>query len=377
MSGNELHIAFADAGQIMAAGIVLPLVGMSVVALRFWLRYAQKLSFGMDDWSILGALVFITAMGISVIYGVSQKTLGYPSPPFPSLDAELFQVTPKQRLTELLLWLTWVLMIPGNGLIKISAVMLYRRIFVVGRWSAFDIVTQVTLVLCTVWTIAFFFATIFGCGLHVDDSWAPLAVIGSCNTNKRLEALVTTDLATDIFVWALPMIPVWGLNMKTSQKAYVTGIFALSAVSLVAAIVRLIIETEIMNGGYAATTNADLTLGDLIYWSMIESGLALIAACLPTLRVLLTYSPVKSALSSVRSTLKLNSFKSPFGSKATTLSNPTGYSEISAITKISQTSSRTEAYVNMTDDEENMNSIPLAPVAPVRAYIHSHAKSKV
>ena len=57
MSGNELHIAFADAGQIMAAGIVLPLVGMSVVALRFWLRYNQKLSIGMDDWSILGALV--------------------------------------------------------------------------------------------------------------------------------------------------------------------------------------------------------------------------------------------------------------------------------------------------------------------------------
>jgi len=86
--------------------------------------------------------------------------------------------------------------------------MLYRRIFVVNNRSTFDLVTRLTLILCILWTIGFFFATIFGCGVHVDDSWAPLAVIGSCNTNMRLEALVTTDLATDIFVWALPMIPV-------------------------------------------------------------------------------------------------------------------------------------------------------------------------
>ena len=99
-------------------------------------------------------------------------------------------------------------MIPGNGLIKISAVLLYRRLFVVTKGSRFDTLTRVTLVVCILWTIAFFFATIFGCGVHVDDSWAPLAVIGSCNTNMRLEALVTTDLATDIFVWTLPMIPV-------------------------------------------------------------------------------------------------------------------------------------------------------------------------
>ena len=56
-SGNELHIAFAGAGEIMAAGIVLPLVGISVVSLRFWLRLVQKSSIGMDDWTIAGALV--------------------------------------------------------------------------------------------------------------------------------------------------------------------------------------------------------------------------------------------------------------------------------------------------------------------------------
>ena len=153
-----------------------------------------------------------------------------------------------------------------------------------------------------------------------------------------------------------------------------------------------------MNGGYAARTNADrenhpsfvlknntdntqVTLGDLIYWSMIESGLALIAACLPTLHHLLTRSPIKSFISSIRSTLKGTSFKSPFASKATTLNNPSAYSEISAVTKISQTSSRrtdTGPYVALTDEEENMGGVALAPITPLRAHIHSpHARSNV
>ena len=57
----------------------------------------------------------------------------------------------------------------------------------------------------TVWTAAFFLATVFGCGQHFDYPWAPLLYISECNTNTRLDALMISDLITDVFVWLLPL----------------------------------------------------------------------------------------------------------------------------------------------------------------------------
>ncbi|CAG8958209.1 hypothetical protein HYFRA_00000562 [Hymenoscyphus fraxineus] len=117
--------------------------------------------------------------------------------------------------------------------------------------------------------------------------------------------------------------------MKTSKKAYVTGILMLAAVSLAAAVVRLIIETEILNGGYAAHTDVNLTLTNLLYWTMIESGLALISACLPTLHYFAARSTIR--VGSIRSLLHLDSLRSPFSSRVTGTSGTSPYSEITVV----------------------------------------------
>lgn len=98
-------------------------------------------------------------------------------------------------------------MIPANGCIKLSAILFYRRVFVVNKRSTFDIVTKLSLIVMAMWTVAFFLATIFGCGKHFAYPWAPLLYISECNTNTRLDALMISDLMTDVFVWLLP-IPV-------------------------------------------------------------------------------------------------------------------------------------------------------------------------
>ena len=98
-------------------------------------------------------------------------------------------------------------MIPANGFIKLSALFLYRRIFVVNKKTLFDIAIKVSIVVCSLWMVAFFFATLVGCGTHFDYPWRSLFYISMCNTNKRLDALMISDLATDIIVWLLP-IPV-------------------------------------------------------------------------------------------------------------------------------------------------------------------------
>lgn len=57
MSANELAISFVGPGEVTAAGVALPVVGIIVVALRFWLRGYQKVKLGLDDYTILVALV--------------------------------------------------------------------------------------------------------------------------------------------------------------------------------------------------------------------------------------------------------------------------------------------------------------------------------
>lgn len=62
-----------------------------------------------------------------------------------------------------------------------------------------------------------------------------------------------------------------------------------------------------------------VTVSTILYWSMIEAGLAIVAACLPTLQYLVRKSSLDSMFSSVRSAFSLHSFpsqRSSLGTKA-------------------------------------------------------------
>lgn len=73
MSTNELPIAFVSQGQVLAAGVLFPVVGTTIIGLRFWQRQRVRNRIGADDWCILAALVFSIAMGITLIYGMCEK----------------------------------------------------------------------------------------------------------------------------------------------------------------------------------------------------------------------------------------------------------------------------------------------------------------
>ena len=109
-------------------------------------------------------------------------------------------------------------MIPGNGLIKLSAIFLYRRIFIVHKGSTFDVLSKIMVIICSLWTVGFFFAQIFGCGENFKAPFhSLLAEVGSCNTNTRLDALMISDLITDILVWVMPMPVASALSQRSVQ----------------------------------------------------------------------------------------------------------------------------------------------------------------
>lgn len=79
-------------------------------------------------------------------------------------------------------------------------------------------------------------------------------------------------------------------------------------------------------------TSSAVTITTILYWSMIEAGLAIIASCLPTLQALFVKGSLQSMVASIRSMISLQSIRShsSHGSKKSRQGQPP-YSEIHGI----------------------------------------------
>ena len=103
-----------------------------------------------------------------------------------------------------------LMQIVALGLVKLSFLFFYRRIFVTGvsktsKW--FSRVTWGLIILISVWTIGFFFALLFSCKGHWSAFWSSVVDLATqCVKTLNLEmALATTDFATDVIIMILPI----------------------------------------------------------------------------------------------------------------------------------------------------------------------------
>jgi len=130
------------------------------------------------------------------------------------------------------------------------------------------------------------------------------------------EALFITDLVLDFFIFVLPMYKVWKLQMSVGRRLAVMGILGLGALAMVASAIKVGIIVELVqvvasgftNGDKLLSTDPDILESIILYWTMLESGIAVIVACLPTLNSLIHASP--NLLRSLRSMLSVNSMGS-------------------------------------------------------------------
>ncbi|KAL9600905.1 MAG: hypothetical protein Q9219_002840 [cf. Caloplaca sp. 3 TL-2023] len=156
--------SYPSPDEIMAAGTVLPAVGLFIVALRFYTRHKKSAGIGLDDWLILPASAF--------------------------LEYALLQ-----------------LMIAAYGFIKISVLCFYRRIFNVDRRAFFNRFTQLFIIVIIIWTVAFYFAYAFVCGTHFSAYWGNVLVSGKyCPYGLKInEGLLISDFITDVGILCVPL----------------------------------------------------------------------------------------------------------------------------------------------------------------------------
>ncbi|KAK0511778.1 hypothetical protein JMJ35_006351 [Cladonia borealis] len=285
---------FVDAQESIAIGSALPVVCLIVVALRFWTRRLQKVQICMDDWWAVASLLAVIGGGACLVNGSCIGVMGYrtPAPPLylSPLERALY-LDPTTVLVEKILFPALIILTLALGFIKLSILSFYRRIFVINRGSTMDIITKLSMSVILLWTIAFVLLTTFCCGTKFAANWGSIPEqLQNCpvgSTNKY--GLAISDLILDLFIFILPLPFIWRLHLKPQRKLAVSGIFLLAAIAVGASIARLVLYVQAIEA-YASETIVDINqyATVFLYWSMLECGLALIAACLPPTSYLFT-----------------------------------------------------------------------------------------
>ncbi|CAD6589828.1 MAG: hypothetical protein ASARMPREDX12_004046 [Alectoria sarmentosa] len=307
---NGTTFVWNTKGQVIAAAALLPSLGIVLVGLRFYVRIKTKAGLGADDWLTVPALPW------GVFIGVGENVIAHTTAPDPdsSPEAQLYQISPAQELLEKIYFIFYTLMIPAYGLIKLSVIFFYRRLFVKGTNSRFDSITKASIVIVILWTIAFFFAHVFACGVYISNTWGPLTDLKHCaNGDVIANGLFISDFLSDLLVLVLPMPIIARLHMSTTRKLNVIAVLMLGTMSFCASIVRMVFNFQITAAGLAKKTDVDGSLEvltTLLYWSMIEAGLSLIASCLPSIHVIFASSSLPSIIARVRSAISLHSIHS-------------------------------------------------------------------
>lgn len=305
-------MSYINGKSVIAIGVLFPALGAAAVTARFYVRRNRKISLGVDDWLCLPALACVTGCAITLIIGSAGHAIGYHSKP-----EETAANNDKIVFLEKCEFAFNIMSPLALGFIKLSILFFYRRIF---RGRAFELLNWILIALVVLWTLGFFLVQVFDCRTHFSTNWGTLAELQKClSTFHQRLAYSISDVIIDVFIFLFPVPLIWMLHMSLERKLAVTGIFLLGALALVAGILRLVVFAEILGGGHTQVVLRILgvvilddmaVVGLILFWPMIQMGVALVAACLPTLRPLFHGLSPESVIQSVRSNLSLSSLRS-------------------------------------------------------------------
>ncbi|KAI0157122.1 hypothetical protein GGR52DRAFT_190861 [Hypoxylon sp. FL1284] len=293
---------------VYAVAIILILASAAAIALRYKARRIRAAPWKADDWLVSSAMLFTWGLGIILIHGASQGTLGTHTAINPKTGAVI--VSPHDNQVSMYSAISQLLTVIALGTLKFGVVMFYRRIFIRDWYRKLSIAV---LVIIALWTVAFFFATLFQCnGGNLNLRWKSAETFKySCYRYKGIQlAHCVTDVATDLVVLAMPVNEVWKLRMTVRQKLVTSLIFLIGFLSTAAGTARLVIFSE---DSLETTVGARDVRGvgtNVLVWGYVEVGVGVVAACLPTLKPIFDNRSLDSIVASVRSKVSLRSLNS-------------------------------------------------------------------
>ena len=110
-----------------------------------------------------------------------------------------------------------------TGCVKLTFLFTYRSIFSMQSRIKTFIYIGIVFVACL--TASLFFASVFTCN-PVQRAW-DISIPGSCHDPQILAWVsAISSSATDLYIWVLPIVPLWRLNMRMERKLKVMVAFS-------------------------------------------------------------------------------------------------------------------------------------------------------
>ncbi|KAK5076367.1 hypothetical protein LTR64_006153 [Lithohypha guttulata] len=253
--------------ELYGIDITFTVLAVASVALRFWARHHSEAKCGWDDWLVLVSM-FLVFINFALNAVMIEHGLGLQAADVP-LES-LFTIGKAIYGDE-------IVYVVALATIKVAILVMYCRVFVL---RSFKIAAWILSTITVVWSLMFIFICVFQCS-PIPRAWN-LTIPGKClNLRAVFIGNAVPNIVTDAIILCMPLYHVWKLHVRLAQRLALTGIFLLGAFVIVASIYRFttVLQLNPMNLSYTLKTPTT--------WSHVEVSVALISACLPTMRPLL------------------------------------------------------------------------------------------
>ncbi|KAF4921666.1 Satratoxin biosynthesis SC1 cluster protein 4 [Colletotrichum viniferum] len=264
-------------GQMIGLAVGFMIIPTIFYVLRIWAKLLVK-RFAWDDYLAgFALLVSITCCTLQLATAIHGH-LGQHQPTFP--DGSPIMDDPGLIFFEETKFALNMISILGLGLVKSSILVLYRSLFPSRR---FHYVVYAALAFVIGWTVSFFFSHLFTC--------YPITVFiepyygNSCvQTVPMFLALLFTDVVADFAILILPIPMVIRVRMPLKKKLAVIGMLGLGAAVCAVSVTRVIATFAIAEEYIKHPNDVIYYTAPVFFWTNIELSLAIVCACLPTLR---------------------------------------------------------------------------------------------
>ncbi|KAL8847939.1 MAG: hypothetical protein Q9221_007004 [Calogaya cf. arnoldii] len=291
-------------GRIVGSSTAFIVLTTVIVALRLLSRKLAHAGFWWDDHFAVIAWAFSTMCCVLLLIQL-ERGYGRHIYIWGPVEGPL-----KMRQWRKVFYVFELFFHTSTTLAKYSILAFYWRIFAI---KSFRQILIWTTVLCTVYMVAIDLTIIFQCQ-PIHHSWDQVVGTsqGQCIDEYRFfVGSGSANVALNLLVFILPMPLLWRLRTTARQQIILTAIFTLAGFVVLVSIIWVVV--------LARLEASDVTWNFINagIWSALEPSMAVICACIPSLRPLFSL-----ASRSIRNS-NMPSFATPriVGGKFTNSSN--------------------------------------------------------
>ncbi|GAB7347201.1 hypothetical protein MBLNU459_g3308t2 [Dothideomycetes sp. NU459] len=126
--------------------------------------------------------------------------------------------------------------------------------------------------------ISTYYGWMFSCR-PVQQYWLTRTGVGCSDDGTRLLACTIINIVTDILVIAIPVRTVWHIQIPRREKTVLVMLMSIGLVAVIASVIRTVWMSKALD-----TYDTTWWCFYVWLWTCVECDLAIICACVPTLR---------------------------------------------------------------------------------------------